>query len=156
MTMFIKLENGQPIGKPLIVDNMKFLFPMINWNTIISPSMIKELGFGLYDFSMKPNPVRYKKIVEGIPILNPSNEVYYQNWQYVDMTEEEKAESDLQQAKEIKEQRNYKLSLTDWTMLVDSPLSVENKQLYQEYRQQLRDISQQPGFPWDITWPQEP
>lgn len=43
--------------------------------------------------------------------------------------------------------RNNALFQSDWSQLDDSPLSAEEKQKYAEYRQALRNLPQQEGFP---------
>ena len=63
---------------------------------------------------------------------------------------EYKAYKDAEQAKAVRDQRNTKLSETDWTQLADSSA---DKVVYATYRQALRDITKQDGFPWDINWP---
>lgn len=54
----------------------------------------------------------------------------------------------------VKETRAKLLSESDWTQLPDVPL--QTKQAWAEYRQALRDITDQPGYPFDIVWPQAP
>jgi hypothetical protein len=51
-------------------------------------------------------------------------------------------------------QRNYGLASTDWTQLNDIPDDVKAK--YALYRQQLRDITSQEGFPWTVEFPTLP
>lgn len=53
-------------------------------------------------------------------------------------------------------QRNTLLAESDWTQLPDVPLGAEQKSAWAAYRQQLRDITDQPGFPDNINWPQKP
>lgn len=48
--------------------------------------------------------------------------------------------------------RDMNLKNTDWHMLSDSPV----KTGILEYRQALRDIPQQEGFPDSIVWPLNP
>ena len=45
---------------------------------------------------------------------------------------------------------------SDWAMLSDSPLTVEERQKWVEYRAKLRNIRYEPGFPDSIVWPVEP
>jgi hypothetical protein len=59
-------------------------------------------------------------------------------------------------AKEIRFTRNSLLIDCDWTQLADSALITEQKTAWSEYRQALRDITTQPGFPSNITWPVAP
>lgn len=64
-----------------------------------------------------------------------------------------KAMKDAEQAKAVRQQRGEKLKETDWTQVADAPV---DKALWAAYRQALRDVTTQEGFPWDITWPTEP
>lgn len=48
------------------------------------------------------------------------------------------------------------LSASDWTQLPDAPLSAEKKSEWAAYRQSLRDLSSQPGFPDLTPWPASP
>lgn len=52
--------------------------------------------------------------------------------------------------------RNDLLAASDWTQMPDSPLSASAKAQWATYRQSLRDVPEQSGFPDDITWPTEP
>lgn len=52
--------------------------------------------------------------------------------------------------------RNSKLGASDWTVLIDSPLSAEIKQLWINYRQKLRDITEEYESPDQVIWPIEP
>jgi hypothetical protein len=64
-----------------------------------------------------------------------------------------KAQKDAEQAKSVRDQRNTKLSESDWTQVADAPV---DKDAWATYRQALRDITTQEGFPWTITWPDAP
>lgn len=50
----------------------------------------------------------------------------------------------------VRDKRNKLLAECDWTQLADSPT---DKASWATYRQALRDISAQPGFPWAVDWP---
>jgi hypothetical protein len=162
MTMFIKIENGVPVGHAVTLENMQYLFPTFNFNQTLTSEMVAPLGYALYEFSQIPSPERYKKIQEGTPIargISPEDTgigVYYQNWLLVDMTDEERTHADSIRAEEMRQQRNLKLRLSDWTQLPDSPLTAEKRQEWVVYRSQLRDITNQAGFPWNVVWPTEP
>jgi len=49
-------------------------------------------------------------------------------------------------------ERNTKLAETDWTASSDVTMS----DAMTTYRQALRDVPAQSGFPTDITWPEKP
>ena len=56
-------------------------------------------------------------------------------------------------ANQVRKERNAKLAETDWTQLVDSPV---DHAAWFAYRQALRDITAQPGFPSAVDWPIKP
>ena len=56
-------------------------------------------------------------------------------------------------ATEVRAERNTKLAATDWTQIADS---TADKPAWAAYRQALRDVPSQVGFPQSVTWPQEP
>ena len=90
-----------------------------------------------------------KKIVDGIA---------------VDMSPEEIAEFEAQQAEwaagaddraaaEIRTERDIKLTESDWTQVTDAPV---DQAAWATYRQELRDVPAQTGFPNEVTWPVAP
>ena len=50
-------------------------------------------------------------------------------------------------------QRNILLSESDWTQVADAPV---DQAAWATYRQALRDIPSQAGFPLDVVWPEKP
>lgn len=57
---------------------------------------------------------------------------------------------------EVVSKRNSLLYSSDWTQLPDSPLSETLKKKWVTYRQELRDLTSQKDFPYEVTWPKEP
>lgn len=53
-------------------------------------------------------------------------------------------------------ERDRLLAAADWSMLPDAPLNGDQRSAWVVYRQALRDVTEQPGFPTDITWPTPP
>jgi hypothetical protein len=66
---------------------------------------------------------------------------------------EYRAMKDAEQAKSIRQSRTEKLKDSDWTQIADS---TADKTAWAAYRQALRDITSQAGFPWTIDWPEQP
>ena len=59
----------------------------------------------------------------------------------------------------VRAKRDYLLQDSDWTQMPDSPLSVEQKATWAEYRQDLRDITvTYPDVkdPNEVVWPTKP
>jgi hypothetical protein len=62
--------------------------------------------------------------------------------------------SDTQIAAEARMYRNQLLAESDWTQLPDVPQALKN--VWAAYRQALRDITAQSGFPRTIVYPNKP
>ena len=56
----------------------------------------------------------------------------------------------------VRSQRDAKLSATDYLVVPDYPISPEDLEAVKVYRQALRDIPEQSGFPKNVQWPVEP
>lgn len=54
---------------------------------------------------------------------------------------------------EIRTQRDALLSASDWTQVADAPV---DQAAWAAYRQALRDVPAQAGFPTDVVWPEQP
>lgn len=59
-----------------------------------------------------------------------------------------------EQAASVRASRTEKLKDSDWTQGADTPQAIKDK--YVPYRQALRDIPAQNGFPFTVTWPTQP
>lgn len=56
----------------------------------------------------------------------------------------------------VKSERNFLLQQTDWTQIPNNPLTPEKQEQWAVYRQQLRDVTDQPGYPFNVIWPTPP
>jgi hypothetical protein len=90
---------------------------------------------------------RYKATPEGNVPFTPEEEA---EWDA--MEAEYAAGADDRAAAKVRKERDEKLAATDWRASVDLTLSTE----WANYRQALRDVPSQAGFPNTITWPSEP
>jgi hypothetical protein len=81
-------------------------------------------------------------------VLGPIFETEEQETEY-------KTRKDQEQAIAVRQSRNQLLKDTDWVAVkayeTDTPMTSELK----AYRQALRDITSQDGFPWSVVWPKK-
>ena len=77
---------------------------------------------------------------------------WVQNWVVTDLGAEAIDAMTAAQWESVRALRNTKLENCDWTQLPDAPVDAA---AWAAYRQELRDITNQPD-PFNITWPQEP
>ncbi len=74
-----------------------------------------------------------------------------------DLREEEwAANASNREGDVVRAERNRLLAESDWTQLADVVLTDEAKLAWATYRQELRDITAQEGFPFDVTYPTKP
>ena len=56
-------------------------------------------------------------------------------------------------ATQARAERDIRLTASDWTMISDAPV---DQSAWATYRQALRDVPAQAGFPENIVWPTRP
>jgi hypothetical protein len=150
--MLIQLQDGKPTGHAVLKSNFRQLFPNTSFPKFLTPEAVESFGFGMYDFTSQPEPGKYQKVVEVEPVKDEQG-IYRQTWAVVDMNDEEKAAEDERKADAVRAERNNRLSASDWTQVADAPV---DKQAWASYRQALRDVPAQAGFPWGVQWPTQP
>lgn len=94
------------------------------------------------------------KYVGSMFIIHPYEVVEVKMW--ARYTAEELNQIANQKAQEVREERNRLLTASDWTQLNDTPLDNTAKVAWTSYRQALRDIPSQSGFPQNVVWPVKP
>jgi hypothetical protein len=67
-----------------------------------------------------------------------------------------KAQKDTDQAKSVRHTRDDKLKECDWVVIKNLETNSNIPGAWEVYRQALRDVPTQSGFPWTITWPDAP
>jgi hypothetical protein len=88
---------------------------------------------------------RRQRMALGEPLL--TDNVWKTTWNITQIP-------DSEEAAQVRAERNQRLSNCDWTKLADSPET--NKAAWATYRQALRDVPAQAGFPWEVQWPTQP
>ena len=64
--------------------------------------------------------------------------------------------TDEDRAQSAREKRDQLLAETDYLLMPDYPISSETLASLKAYRQALRDVPEQAGFPSKIEWPEKP
>ena len=57
---------------------------------------------------------------------------------------------------QVLQQRSELLYASDWTQIPNGPLTTAQQTAWATYRQELRDITSQPGYPTNVVWPTPP
>ena len=120
------------------------------WGTT-TPEVLAELGASVVLESPTPTFTRYQGIArDGVEQIDGQ---WFTKWKIVDFDDAVKEVVDEQQAKSVRTTRGEKLKDSDWSQVADAPV---DKAVWATYRQALRDVPNQSGFPWEVTWPTQP
>ena len=149
--MHALIENGSVKQYPYNLGQLKAANPLTSFPAQATDEMLSSFGVERVFFATPPELTNTQVLVEGTPVI--ANNRWTQVFTVRDMTAEEIASRNDAQAAQVRTDRNTKLSASDWTQVADAPV---DKAVWATYRQALRDITTQSGFPWTITWPVEP
>jgi hypothetical protein len=61
-----------------------------------------------------------------------------------------------QAAANVRADRDKRIAETDWMVIKHLELNENIPGVWEVYRQALRDVPAQAGFPWEVTWPEKP
>lgn len=138
----------------LEINDSSILFPNVSFTSAeIEPSFLEENSAMLVKQHLDIDPTTHR--VEDCPPYILDNIVY--TVKSVVKTSAEIEEDILiitnLAEEDVRNQRNKLLKDSDWTQVADAPV---DKTSWAAYRQVLRDITQQEGFPFNVTFPNPP
>ena len=149
--MHALIENGAVKQYPYTLGDLKRANPQTSFPSQISDESLLEYGAHRVFFATQPEVSATQVLEEGTPIFTDGR--WTQTFTVRDMTAEEVASRNDAQATQVRAERNAKLSASDWTQVADAPV---DQAAWATYRQALRDITVQTGFPWTVNWPVAP
>lgn len=136
-----------------IVQEQEFraMFPNTGFPVPLTEEIINDFGGDVVLEGPQTQPTRYQVAYrDGVEQIDGA---WHTKYSVADMGDEAIAAKDAAQAQSVRDQRKAKLAECDWTQVADSPV---DKNAWAAYRQALRDITTQAGFPWEINWPVAP
>ena len=131
---------------------VRSLYPNTSFPSQWTPALVEELGLDPVFESPTPTTTRYQTAFKD-GVEQDAQGRWLWKWSISEMDDDAKAAKDAEQAKAVRSDRDKRLSDTDWTQVADAPV---DKAAWATYRQALRDVPTQAGFPYDITWPSKP
>lgn len=153
-------------GAVMYEDEFRRLFPNTSMPQQLSEELINEFGADVvlegpqasggdqYQYSQRDGVEQidgkwYTKYILGPVFTDGETTAAEQEAAY-------KATKDTEQAKSVRQQRDAKLAESDWRVIKALESSTPQDFAWAAYRQALRDITTQSGFPWTIDWPVNP
>ena len=136
--MYALIENGE-------ITRINVELPISIGNTSIPKGATGLEAFGLYPIvGNEPSHTDRERI---------AGPQYVFNGAQVNRVFTIEAIPDEEVAGQVRAERNGLLTASDWTQVADAPV---DKAAWATYRQALRDVTTQAGFPWTIEWPEQP
>jgi hypothetical protein len=119
-----------------------------------NPSDATLADWNVFPVTDKPAP-NFNPATQNCNQINPTLKAgtWEMAWAVTPATLQEITERTSAKEAEVRQQRNALLNDCDWTQLPGTPVSPAP---WAEYRQQLRDVTAQVGFPWEVVWPVAP
>lgn len=182
--MFVKVKHNKVERYPYTTGQLRRDNPNVSFPRKIPEGVMRR--YGMYPVTMGEVPeynTLTQKIVKAIrptrnvirlmteedatdPITNEVNAdlvgtpLYGNKWvleyEVVDLTEEEITANAEKAAQDVRKQRDKLLAATDWRVIKAYETGSNIPAEWELYRQALRDITTQEGFPHTVTWPEEP
>jgi hypothetical protein len=158
--MFAEVKNGAVVTFPydydtLVQKNPHTKFAQTDLLSMYSGTEANLNGHELVRVAELDAPTFDKQTQKLVQDLAPTlvNSVWSLGWAVQALSQAEQDAQNTAQAKSVRSTRDTKLKDTDWTQITDATV---NKTVWATYRQALRDVPTQSGFPWTITWPTQP
>lgn len=111
-----------------------------------------QKGDGQFIMELATDPAT-QYIKNGVVVQIPPKPDYASHFDYAS---DQWVGDTAEQEQIVLSRRNSLLYTSDWTQIPNNPLTSEVQQEWAVYRQQLRDITQQSGYPYNVVWPTQP
>jgi hypothetical protein len=140
--LLVKITNGEVDQYPYTINDLRREHSRTSFPKTVSEETLAK--YGVYKVTIPAQP-SYDRLVQS-PVLSTVPYLDSDSW-VLSYTVENKAQELAE--KNIRVKRNQLLSATDWMATTDNTMSDE----VTSYRQALRDITSQTGFPYEVIWP---
>jgi hypothetical protein len=150
--MYVLIDNNTVLKFPYSIVELRKDQPNTSFASLMSEEDLADWGV----FPVVPQePPDYDLATETLSQVNPVFDAgkWLQNWSVTEVDGEEIAGRLKEQSSLVRSERNQRLAACDWTQLPDAPVDAT---AWTAYRQELRDVTGQAGFPWAVTWPVAP
>jgi hypothetical protein len=133
---------------------VRSLYPNTSFPSQWSAELVEELGLDPVFETPAPTVTRYQTAYkDGVEQVAGK---WVWKWSISEMSAEAIASKDAEAAKAMRADRDKRIAETDWIIIKNLELNQNVPGVWEVYRQALRDVPSQAGFPHEITWPSKP
>ena len=137
-------------GQVLFESQFRSLYPNTSLPQL-TKEVLDELDADVVFEGAQAQPARYQiAFRDGVEQIGDK---WFTKYSVMDLNADGIAAKDDDEAKLVRAERNRLIAECDWTQVEDSPV---DKAAWATYRQELRDLTLQAGFPFDVTYPTKP
>lgn len=129
------------------------------WAAELKPTCAADLvGVVVSHHSQTPHDIEMRSLIQKFAQEEGYREKRDEDlsWSVEKIPEKTEAEKREEAEKSVRAKRDSLISETDYLLASDYPISAEDLEAVKVYRQALRDVPQQEGFPFDVVWPDLP
>lgn len=155
--MYIDIATGAVLDLAAVAARFAATYPQpVGPGDPMPPTMINAAALGLAPIlpGTPPAVPRHHDLVRGDPAVQGDG-TWCWTWTAVPWAPDRVAADLDKMWSRARERRSALLLASDWTDLPSAPLSSEVRAAWRAYRQDLRDITDQPD-PYDLAWPTPP
>jgi len=134
---------------------VRSMYPNTSFPSQWTPALVEELGLDPVFESPTPTTTRYQTAFKD-GVEQDAQGRWLWKWSISEMDDDAKAAKDAEAAKSVRADRDKRIAETDWIVIKNLELNQNVPGVWEVYRQELRDVPAQTGFPYDITWPSKP
>lgn len=142
------------------MDASKFYrFDGKTWIAESKPTCAADLiGVVISHESQTPHDVEMRSLIQSFARVDGYREKRGEDlsWSLEKIPEKTEEEKLTEARQSVRSKRDSLISDTDYLLCADYPISAEDLKAVKAYRQALRDVPQQEGFPFEVVWPELP
>ena len=152
---YIHAENSIVIEYPYSVEKLRSDNPETSFPAVMSEEELS--AWGVYPV-VKEAPPTFNEATEQLEQTQPKllNGAWSAGWMIANASAEEQAKRTAEKVKWVEQNIQSALKSSDHTQLADYPGTEAQQLAYKTWRQELRNIPLQSGYPWSIVWPMPP
>lgn len=148
-----------PWGDAKPDDKVFYRFDGESWKSEAKPTCAAEcVGVVISHTTITPHDEEMRELIRRFAQEEGYREKRDEDlsWSVEKIPEKTEAEKREEAEKSVRAKRDSLISETDYLLASDYPISAEDLEAVKVYRQALRDVPQQEGFPFDVVWPDLP
>lgn len=148
-----------PWGDAKPDDKVFYRFDGESWKSEAKPTCAAEcVGVVISHTTITPHDEEMRELIRRFAQEEGYREKRGEDlsWSVEKIPEKTEAEKREEAEKFVRAKRDSLISETDYLLASDYPISAEDLEAVKVYRQALRDVPQQEGFPFDVVWPDLP